>query len=103
VEIFSYPRVLVILDPGERVHDHLAIDQHRDTVACPRQGVQIVGDHHDGQLERAAQIEHKLIETGRRNRVKTGGRLVEKEQYRIERERACERDTLHHAARELRG
>ena len=82
----------------------LAVDEHGDTVACPREGVQIVRHHHDGEAAATrAGTGPASSKADGRDGIEPGGRLVEEQQRRVERERAGERDALHHAARELRG
>src|SRR5690606_11381306 len=61
------------------------------------------GDEEDGETERLLQVVDELVEGGGADRIETGGRLVEKEDFRIEREGARKAHTLLHAAREFRG
>ena len=57
-----------------------------------------MGDHEHGQPERLLQRLDQRVEIARRDRIETRGRLVEKHDRRIERERARQRHALGHAA-----
>ena len=89
-------------DAGQRIHDDFAVDEHGDTITCPRKGVQIVSHHHHRQAERAAQVKDQVVEGGGGDRIEARGGFIEKQQRRIERERARQRRALDHAARQLR-
>ena len=54
-------------------------------------------------LQLLLQVQHQLIEGRRAHRVEPGSGLIEKQQRRIERQGAGDRDAFHHAAGELRG
>src|SRR5579862_8547558 len=103
VEIGLNPRVWVVDDALERIGLHVAVHDHPYTIAGTEDAVQIVGDHDDRELELLLQEKHQVIESGGAHRVEAAGRLIEKQQYRIERQRAGYGCALDHAARELRG
>ena len=102
VEILADPGMVVPDDALQRVHDDFAIDQHGDTITGPREGVQIVGDHHDRQPQllrrystrssKAAALIGSRPEVGSSRNSST----------RVQRQRARQRGALDHAARELR-
>src|SRR3546814_10276415 len=74
------------VDRGDR--DHLPVGQHRDTVADGVERVEVVCDEEDGKAERVAQLRDELVEAGGADRVEAGGRLVEEQKLRVEREGA---------------
>ena len=80
---------------------HLAVAEHRDPVADGEQAVEIVGHHEDGEAQRLLQRADEIVEVAGRDRIEARGRLVEKDDLGIERERARERDALGHAAGKL--
>ena len=55
-------------------------------------------DHDDSQTEQVAQFAHQPVNAGGAVRIKTRGRFIEKQQFRIECQRAGEGGALHHAA-----
>ena len=58
--------------------------------------------HDYGQAETGFQIADQPVERGRRDRVETRSRLVEEQDFRIQRQGARQPGSLAHAARELR-
>src|SRR3546814_8472932 len=81
--------------------DLLPVGQHRDTVADGVERVEVVCDEEDGKAERVAQLRDELVEAGGADRVEAGGRLVEEQKLRVEREGAGDAGALLHAARQL--
>src|SRR5690242_4561457 len=66
---------------------HPAVDE--DAVAHDRVDArQLVGDDHGRHAEALAEREDELVEVRRGHGIEAGGRLVEEEQRRVERERA---------------
>ena len=80
---------------------HLAIAEDGDAVGHLPQQVEVVSDHDYGQPEQVAQPAHEFVDAAGAFRVETRGRFVEKQQFRVECERAGQRGPLHHAAAEL--
>src|SRR3569833_731923 len=62
MEISLNPGVRVAHDARERIDLHLLVHDHADTIAGPKDGVQVVRDHHDRQFELALQLHDQLIE-----------------------------------------
>ena len=81
--------------PGS--HD-LLVGKHRNPVANGKNGVEIMGHHIDSQAKRLLQFSYQLVECGRADRVQPGGRLIEKNDLRNERQGACESGALANAA-----
>src|SRR6188508_1557268 len=77
------------------------IAQYRDAVRQRHQRIEVMRDHHNAQMQFEVQLLDQRNEALAAVGVETGRRLVEKQQFRLERERAGERNALHHAAREL--
>src|SRR3954451_22712724 len=84
MEIRLDPRVRIARDAGERVARHLAVDDHPDTIAGSEDGVEIVRDHDDGELELLAQIHEQFVERRGADRIEARRGLIEHQQYRIE-------------------
>ena len=102
VEILADGGMIQVLEFGHRADAlHLAFAEHRDAVGDLPQQIEVVRDHDDGQAEQLAQLDHQLVDAGRAGRVEAGRRLIEKQQFRIERQRARERCPLEHAAAQL--
>src|SRR3546814_14887971 len=87
------------VDRGDR--DHLPVGQHRDTVADGVERVEVVCDEEDGKAERVAQLRDELVEAGGAARVQAGGRPVEEQKLRVEREGEGAAGARLHAARTL--
>src|SRR6266496_2915814 len=85
----------------QRVDRYLLVDEHRDTAADGEQRGEIVGDDDDGDAEAPVQLRDQRVDATRDERIEVGGRLVEKQDSRIEREGARERRALDHSARKL--
>src|SRR3984957_9582315 len=83
--------------------DDAAFGQHRDAVANRVQAVEIVGHHEDAQAQRALQGADQCVELGGADRIEARSRLVEENDIGIERQRACQRNALDHAAGQLGG
>src|SRR3954470_6300239 len=66
------------------------------------QRIEIVGDQEDREIEPLLEREDELIERRSRDRIETGGRLIEEQQLWVERKRARQAGALDHAARQLR-
>ena len=87
---------------GDRAdRDHLLVGHHRHPVADLVQRIEIVGDQEHGQPQRLLQLDGQLVERRRADRVEPGGRLVEEQQFGIERQRPRQAGALPHAARQL--
>ena len=59
-------------------------------------------DDHDGDAETFAQRPNEVVQPPRSGRIEPGGRLVEKEYVRIERQRSRQRRAFPHAAAQAR-
>ena len=99
VEIFLDPWMVEFHEVRHGIdRDHLAIRQHRHPVADLVQRVEIVGDEEDGEAERLFQLQRQPVEGRRADRIETRRRLVEEQQFGIERQCAGEAGTLLHPA-----
>ena len=78
--------------------DDLAVGQRRDAVADGIEARKIMGDHEHRQPQRLLQGLDQRVEIAGGDRIQTRGRLVEKHDCGIERERARQRHALGHAA-----
>ncbi len=58
-------------------------------------------DHDDRQAEEVAQLAHQFVDLAGALGVEAGGRLVEKQQFGVERQGTRQRRALHHAAAEF--
>src|SRR5215207_4531223 len=76
----------------------LTVPQIGDAVAGRIKAVEIVGYHENRQAQSALQGAHQLVEVPGADRIEPRGRLVQKHQFGIERERARQRHALDHAA-----
>ena len=103
-EIGFHPRVLGGQHGGNRPGgDDLAVGQDGDAVAHRMQAVEIVRHHEDREPQRALQGADQVVELAGADRIEPRGRLVEKDDLGIERERAGERHPLGHAAGQFGG
>src|SRR5581483_9928565 len=101
VKVRLNPGVGMIDDPLQRACLHPTVDDHTDAVAGAEDGVQIVRDHHHGQPQLLLQVQHQLVELRRADGIQPGGRLIEEQQPRVERQRPRQGGPLDHASREL--
>ncbi len=79
----------------------LLVDQHRHAIADREQAVEIMRHHQYGKPEAAPQITDQLVEFPGSDRIEPGCWLVEKDNFRIERECARKAGALAHSARQL--
>src|SRR5690625_1294559 len=104
VEIFLDPCVRVFLDPVQRVgYQHTLFSQYGNTVTYGVQRVQIMGDQKDGKPQRIAQGPDQQVEGGSADRVQSCGGFIQKQDFRIQRQRPRQRDTFYHAAGQFGG
>ena len=61
-----------------------------------------MGDHEDGQAQVVRQVADQLVERRRPNGVQTRRRLVQEQQFRVQRQGPRQADALAHSARQLR-
>src|ERR1700738_4457220 len=101
MEVGLDPRIWVLDDAIERIDFHTLVDNHPDTIAGPEDGVQIVRDHDDSEPQLLLKIQYQLVELGGADRIQARGGLIEKQQARIECQRAGEGRPLDHAAGQL--
>src|SRR5690242_1335537 len=103
VKILVNPRMIVLEKLFQGAYPDFLVDQHRDAVADREQAVEVVRHHEYGQAKAALQIADQFVEGAGGDRIETGGRLVEKNDLRIEGQRAGETGPLAHAAGQLGG
>ena len=88
LEIFLHPGIVEAFDLVQRIGDqHALLAMHRDAIADRIQRIEIVRDQEHREAEALAQRQDQLIERGRADRIEARGRLVEKQDLGIERER----------------
>ena len=102
MKIGAHPGILVFQMLRQGTDSYFPVDQHGDAVADREQRVQIVRDEEHGQPEAGLQIADQPVELGSGDRIEAGGRLVEKQDLGIERQRPREPGPLAHSARQLR-
>src|SRR5207253_2006939 len=103
VQKFVYPRLVGPHQLGERSDNDLPVDQHGDSAADGKQCREIVGDNDDGDAQALVELLNQRVDTAGGQWIEVGGRLVEEQYPRVERERPCKRRTLDHAAGKLGG
>src|SRR5690606_10731350 len=104
MEVILNPAVVGRSHTFERIsHQYALFRQHGDPVADRVQRVQVMGDQEYAEAEGVAQGENQLVEGRGADGVEPGGRLIEKEDVRIQGERTGERCALDHAAGQLGG
>ena len=81
--------------------DHVFFGQHRDARRQREQRVEVVRDHHHRQAQLAVQRLDQRDEGVRQVGIEAGGRLVQEQQLRFQRQRARQRRALDHAARQV--
>ncbi len=100
VKVFLDPRVIGREQFGDRPdRNDLFVGNHRHPVADFIQRIQIVRDQENRQPQRLLQLQDQLVERGRTDRIKARRRLVQKQQFGIERQRPRQTRTLAHTAR----
>ena len=77
----------------------LAFAENRDPVADRMQAVEIMGYHKNRHCRSPLKGQDQLVEIAGADRIEARRWLVKKEDFRIERQRARERNALDHAAR----
>src|SRR5688500_13551451 len=78
------------------------VRQYRDTVADGVERVEIMRDQEYGKAKRVAKILDQLIECRRADRIEPCSRLVEEQEFRIQRQGPGYPGALAHAARQFR-
>ena len=81
--------------------EDLLLGEHGDTVADRMETVEIVRHHEDGEAERPLELPDQVVEGGGADGVEPGGRLVEKDDLGVERQRPRETRAFLHAAGKL--
>src|SRR6185436_2101984 len=103
-EIVADPRIVGLHHRAHRaVGDHLAAGQDDRAVDDREQRVEVVGHDEHREAEALGKDPHQGIEGARAHRIEAGGRLVEEQDFRLERQRARQGHALSHSARELGG
>src|SRR5579871_1577942 len=102
VEILPQPGMLRGLHVGDRpCSNDLTVPQNGYAVASGIKAVQIVGYHENGQAQSALEGADQFVKVAGADRVEARGRLVQENQFRVERERTRQRHALDHAAGQL--
>src|SRR5664279_190531 len=110
VAVLSATAAEVGLDPGmvrgahrrhRPVGNDATVGEHGDAVAGGGEGFEIVGHHEDGETQCLLQRADEPVEVAGGDGVEAGGRLIEEDDLRVERQGAGERDALDHAAGKL--
>ena len=84
-----------------RIANHALLAKKRHTVGRLPQRIQVMSHHHHGQAQRLLQLHHQIIKGAGADRIQTGGRLIQKQQRRIQRQRPGQRGALEHAPAEF--
>src|SRR5258706_533511 len=104
VEEFANFRMLGLHQLVRRADGHFVVDQHGDPVADREQGDEVVGDDDEGDAEALVKLLDQRVDAAGGDRIEVGGRFVEKENLRVERERPREGGALDQAVDDaLRG
>ena len=85
-----------MIDLGDLIEgagSSLAVYEHTDPVAQGIQGIEVMRDDDDGQVQTLAQIQNNVLELLGGNRIQTRRGLVQEEQLRVQ----CERPGGLHA------
>ena len=102
LEVCMNPGMRIADDAGERVADHAPIDDARPTrVQVPKMVSRSCVIMTTVSCSSRCRYMHQLVEGRGADRIEPGGRLVEEQQLRIERQRARQRRALDHAAGQL--
>ena len=81
--------------------DDLAVGEHRNPVADRVERIEIVRDQEYRQPQGTLERQRQFVERRRPDRVEPGGRLVEEQEFGIERQRARKSRALPHPARQF--
>src|SRR5688500_8461806 len=103
MEVFLDPRVIELQQLVYRTYHDTLVEQHGDAITSRIKAVQIVGDHENRDAKALVQALDQLVVVRSADRVEPGGRLVEEQHVRVERQGAGKAGALAHAPRKLRG
>src|SRR6266498_4069064 len=98
VEELAYPRLVRLHELIQRTDGDFLVGQYGDAATDGEQRRQVMSDDDDGNAQALVQTPDQRIDAAGRERIEIGGRLVEKQNARVERERPRECGTLDHAA-----
>src|SRR6185295_17628641 len=90
VEIRMNPGMVILEELFQGADANLLVHQHRDAIANREQAVEVMGHHEHGETEAGSQIPDQFVECAGRYRIEPGGGLVEKHDFRVKRQSACE-------------
>ncbi len=82
--------------------DHLLVGDHRHPITDRVHGVQVVGDHEHRQVQAVRELPDQFVEGAGADRVQPGGRLVQEQQLRVQRQGPRQAGALDHPAGQLR-
>src|SRR5215831_15869659 len=97
MEIRPDPRMIVLHHLLQGADANLLVDQHRHAIADRKQSVEIMRHHEHREAQARPQVPNQYIEVTGRYRVESRGGLVEKDDFRIEREGTCKARALAHS------
>ena len=101
-EELAHPRIVarVAQDPGVALGNDalLAFVEHDHAVGNRIDAGELVGHDHEGDVQALGQPQDELVEFGGGDRIQPRRRLVQEQDHRIERHRACDGRALLHAA-----
>ncbi len=95
------PRVIVLKELFQRADANFLVHQDRNPIADCEEAVEVMGHHDHGQAEAGPQIPDQFVERPGRDRIKPRRGLVEKHDFRVERQGASEAGALAHTPGQL--
>src|SRR6266536_2808003 len=98
VKEFVDPRLVGSPQLFQRANPDFLVDEDGETAADRKERCEVMGDDDNGDAKAPVDLRDEGIDAARGEWIEVGGRLVEKEYPRIQRERPGECGTLHHAA-----
>src|SRR6266446_7862066 len=101
VEIGLDPRMVVLQHLFQRADADLLIDQNRNAIADRKQRVEVMGYHEYREAQTAPQVANQGIEIAGCDGIEPGRGLVEKDDFRVEREGSRKAGALAHPTGQL--
>src|SRR5438477_2230051 len=101
VEKLAYPRLVRLHELVQRADGDFPVGQNGDTAADREQRREVMGDDDDGNSQALVQPADQRVDAAGGERIEIRGRLVEKQDAWIERQRPRKCGALDHAAGQL--
>src|SRR5580704_4082804 len=103
VEKFVNPRLVGLHQVLRSADRDFLIYEHGYPVTDRKQRREVVGYDDDRDVQALVELQDQFIDTTGDERIQAGGRLIEKQNAGVERERSRQRGTLDHTAGEFGG